>query len=603
MSGNYQSNEYVKNARSRNMSKRPKRMVLAKEISQQRKDRLKSWVTFYRHNISFFVEHYMGVKLYPYQRFWITLMGHSTNFLAVASRASAKSWLIAVYSIAKCILYPGTTVALCSSTKEQAGLIISQWCVALRSQHPNILRESPVNPVVNQNKWEMTFLNGSKINVVISGESGRGHRSTIDVLEERRLIPTEIIDSIIRPFLVSRQPPYLQKPEYAHLKEEPQEIIITSAYYKSYEWWLEAKKIIRMVASNDPDVKCIFLDFMISLKHGIKTKKQMLKEKDLLDPITFLMEYGNIPYSSSSQSFFKIGLFDRKVKRGWRPIKEDIDIKKNEYDIGRLEDEIRVIGVDVAMRKGAMNDNTIISCGRLMPSKRGWLTEISYLESQNGKNALLQALRIKQIFKEFNADYLILDIKNAGLPLYDALTSITKDDMRGIEYPAMMVMRDTSIEESLYDDLKQRTLNPDGAKECIFPISATAELNSMIAVTFKDRLKKKLVSFLCDDWLEEDFLIKSKDKHILDQEDLTWKPYLLQSHVQTTLLINECISLEMSMVGNGLVKLQEAPGARKDRYTSVSYLNYFVSLRDQELLRKYDDHDDLDIMLSLIQHV
>ena len=86
----------------------PVKMLTDSEMTRQKIDRLKSWITFYRKNISYFVEHYMEVKLYPYQRFWLNLMVRSTEFVAIASRASAKSWLIGVYAIARCILYPGT---------------------------------------------------------------------------------------------------------------------------------------------------------------------------------------------------------------------------------------------------------------------------------------------------------------------------------------------------------------------------------------------------------------------------------------------------------------------------------------------------------------
>jgi len=160
----------------RGMTTRPKdsvNILTEKEMTGQKRDRIKSWVTFYRNNPSYFIEHYMGVKLYPYQRFWINLMTRSTHFLGIASRASAKSWLIAVYSIARCILYPQTIIALSSSTKAQAGLIISEKCRQLIDEHENIQRECS-NIVSNQNTWEMTFHNGSKINVVISGEGGRG---------------------------------------------------------------------------------------------------------------------------------------------------------------------------------------------------------------------------------------------------------------------------------------------------------------------------------------------------------------------------------------------------------------------------------------------
>jgi len=151
----------------------PVQMLTNGEMSKQKNDRIRSWVTFYRLNPSYFVEHYMGITLYPYQRYWINLMVRSTEFVGIASRASAKSWLIAVYAIARCILYPGTIVALASQTKAQAGLIISTKCRVLHDLYPNIQRET-TNIVTNQNKWEMTFKNGSIINVVVSGEGGRG---------------------------------------------------------------------------------------------------------------------------------------------------------------------------------------------------------------------------------------------------------------------------------------------------------------------------------------------------------------------------------------------------------------------------------------------
>ena len=51
--------------------------------------------------------------------------------------------------------------------------------------------------------------------------------------------------------------------------------------------------------------------------------------------------------------------------------------------------------------------------------------------------------------------------------------------------------------------------------------------------------------------------------------------------MQTTFLIEELINLEHDIV-NGLVKVKEKSGMRKDRYSSLEY-NYFVA---QELARK-----------------
>jgi hypothetical protein len=590
-------NDDKKNSGTKDLFKQKKDMVLEKEISEEKKKKLKNWITFYRRNLWYFCEHYMGVTLYPYQRYWINLLSVSTTFLGIASRASAKSFIIAVYSIARCILWPGTSVVLASSTKYQAGLIISEYCATLRDNHPNIAREIS-GLVTNANKWRVDFHNGSNIRVVVSGDKGRGNRASLVVLEERRLIPSLTIDSIIRPFLVSRKPPYVQNPLYSHLIEEPQEITITSAYYKSHEWFLEARKALLDIVGGDLSTRATFFNYLISIKHGIKTKKQMEKEKEKSDPITFLMEYGNIPFSSSSSAFLKINQFSRTINRAFYPQKDDnYNPKKNIYDLPRSSGELRICSVDVSMRKGAQNDNTIISCARLIPTKKGYLSEYCFMESHNGQNTLSQALRIKQIYHDFGASVLVIDVANAGISVVDALSAVTKDDSRGIEYPAMTVMKHPAIEDRVYDDIFNRTLGKN-AEPVIFPISGTAALNSAIAVAFRDRLRKKLMSFLVDEGAAEEYWLKTNNKEIMDNDDIDARAYKLNPYVQTSLCLNECLALEMTML-NGYVKLQEPPGCRKDRWSSISYLAYYVSLLDKDLLKEDDTSDEYDSLQSV----
>jgi hypothetical protein len=161
-------------------------------------------------------------------------------------------------------------------------------------------------------------------------------------------------------------------------------------------------------------------------------------------------------------------------------------------------------------------------------------------------------------------------------------------------------MNSINVDTKVYDELITRTIG-QGAVQCIFPISATAPLNSLIAVKFRERLKKKLITFLIDDNSEEEFLIKSGNKDILDQDDTGIRAYLLQAHLQTSLFINESIALEMAPA-QGLVKLIEPAGSRKDRYTSVSYMNYYISLMDLDLLQeKNSEWDDIEAFLGVSQ--
>jgi hypothetical protein len=162
----------------------------------------------------------------------------------------------------------------------------------------------------------------------------------------------------------------------------------------------------------------------------------------------------------------------------------------------------------------------------------------------------------------------------------------------------MNVMRNSSIDKDVFEELNSRCLGKD-AIPCIYPISASQSLNSQIAVSFRDRLKRKLIKFLIDENEAEDFFLKSGNKDILNQEDISLKANLLIPYIQTTLLINECIALEMIPAGLGLIKLKEPSGGRKDRYTSASYLNWYVSLLDKELLKDGTGKSDEESILAV----
>ena len=69
--------------------------------------------------------------------------------------------------------------------------------------------------------------------------------------------------------------------------------------------------------------------------------------------------------------------------------------------------------------------------------------------------------------------------------------------------------------------------------------------------------------------------------------------------MQINLLVNECINLEMAIIG-GNIKLETATStARKDRYSSLAYGNFFASLLDQDLLQEQDTGSDWEAILGV----
>ena len=189
-------------------NQKPKPLT-SEERQRERRDRIIRWITFYRRNVHRFVEHYFGIKLYAYQVPWLYAMSLADSYVAICSRAVGKTWLLAVLSCARAVLYPNSKVVVVASTKQQAGIIVEDKISELTSNHPNLAREIK-NITTNMNKWQVDFYNGSRIVVVASRDSSRGKRSTFTIYEEFRLIDKEVVDSVIRQFSFVRQPPYLK---------------------------------------------------------------------------------------------------------------------------------------------------------------------------------------------------------------------------------------------------------------------------------------------------------------------------------------------------------------------------------------------------------
>jgi hypothetical protein len=341
-------------------------------------------------------------------------------------------------------------------------------------------------------------------------------------------------------------------------------------------------------------------DYLVTVKHGIKTASQMEKERSTSDPISFSMEYENIPAGQSSRAYFKLNMFPRTIKKAFYPVRGDlIGQKKNPYSIPRQTGEIRVMAVDIATRANKRNDNSIINCARLLPTHKGYQRELVYMESSHGENVISQALKIKDIFFDFDCDFLVLDMAQAGIAVFDAMSSITKNEDRDIEYPAFTVMDSEFIDKSVREELSNRTLGVS-ALPVVFPVSATSRLNNDMAVALRSALQKKLFKFLCSETDAENYLLRNNKEFLESKDDLSLKVWLTHPYVQQTLLILECINLEMNIVGN-MIQLDEGTGL-KDRFSSLNYLNYFVTnVLDRDLLRENDTVDDFQYVIDLVQ--
>lgn len=477
-------------------------------------------------------------------------------------------------------------------TKGQAKLIVTQKIQKeLCLNYPNLARE--IKEIrTNNNECVVVFQNGSTIEAVTSTDSSRGYRGNILVLDEFRLIKEDNLKRILRPFLnVNRQPPYLRKEEYKHLTEENKEIYISSAWYK-HEWiWDRFKSFTSSMIKGRNYFVCA-LPYQLSVHHGLLSKQrveEMMSEEDF-DPISWQMEMECLFFGESEKAFFKLKDIEknRTLVKPFYPMSDIqfIESKNKRKKSNKQNGEIRIISVDVAMMGGQENDTTVFTLFRIIPSGNSYVRYVPYIETLNGGHSELQAIRLKQLFYDFEADYVIMDTHGAGVGLYDDCTRVLYDKERDIEYPAWTAMNN--------EEMAKRALD-DNALPVIYSLKVSKlELNHDIAMELRSALEKGRIKLLINEIEGKEYLI---EKHGFMSKDPSEQAELLKPYIQTTALVNELVNLEYEM-RNGYVKVKEVGRNRKDRYSSLAYGNYYAKLIEQDLLKdKNNNNQAIDFLL------
>lgn len=575
-------------------------------------ERIIDYVTFYRRNIPVFVEHYLKIPLHWYQIIWLYLLNMYISVVIIAGRASAKSFVIAIFSCAKCILYPNTKVVIASGSKKQASLIVKEKIQKELMPKSENLRREIETIKTSTNDIEVVFRNGSSIVVVVGGEGALGYRSTVLIFEEFKRIPKYIVDKVLKPFQMTRPSQFrtneecekygVKYKENDEFLEEAVNIYISSAAPTSH--WM-GKLLKDTVSSKYGDNSACMLatDYSIALKHAIKTRAQLIEAKRSTDPITWREEYENEMLREGANSYFTYGLLTKNQtnKKAFYPRRyEDVRNKhKNPYSIPKQPGEIRILTCDMAfIERSNKNDNSCFTCIRALPEsmtytsenidgkvvevKNGYRRIVPYIEANPGSDVDKQAIRIKQLYYDFEADYCILDTRNGGILTYDRLAKILYDESRDCEYPAWRCMNDKDI---------AKRVNVAGAVENVFTINASQKLNNDIAIALRGTLESHMIDLLVNLDEAKDIL-ESHIPEYTSTPDVDVAVFYERPYLETQALINEMMSLEYTRnEQTGIITLFETGSNTKDRYVSLAYGNYFIGLIEQDLVGDTSEYE------------
>ena len=563
---------------------------VAHEKSEKLLEGIGFWGSFYRCNPHRFVKEYLNIQLKLFQKIIIFMMMISTNFMYLASRGQGKSWLIALYCVVRCILFPGTKIVVASGVKAQAIEIISKidteflknysWGSQNLRNEISYISTSPNNPVCE-------FKNGSYIHVVTSNDNARHNRANIIVVDEFRLVDLNTINTVLRKFLTApRQPGYLSNPKYKHLEERNCEIYASSAWYQAHWSYEKAKAYFSNMLDDRRKYVCVGLPYQLAIKEGLLSRAQVedeMSEEDF-DPISWSMEMDCIFYGDSDGAFYKYDDLSkcRKIKNSYLPLSM---YEKRGINVPDLApQERRIMSVDVALMasKKHKNDAAAMWLNVAIPNGTVYKSNYVYIKTFEGLTTDELGIEIMRNFYKYKCTDLVLDVNGLGIGVYDFIIKEQYDATTGETYEAMTACNN--------DDMAARC-KVKTANKVVWCIKATAEFNSNSASSLRAGIMNGNINLLCGEFEAEEIIKKLPNYAKMSDRE---KADIMLPYVQTSLAINEMINLEYEIVNNR-VKLKERTGMRKDRFSSIQYNNAVIQELNTKLKPKSADQDILDM--------
>jgi hypothetical protein len=552
----------------------------SKSVKQQKLEKSEAvmkgvalWTGFYRENPTHFLTDYLNINcLKPFQKILMYEFFHDTHVMYEAARGQGKSWILALFCVARCILYPGTVICITAFRKQQSLEIIQKiemdflhnygWGSAnLKNEIHNI------NTGVNNPQVE--FKNGSWIKCVVFSDSARHNRANIVLIDEFRLTDPKIINLVIKKFLTAeRHPGYKNNPKYKNVNERNCEFYASSMWMKAH--WSYEKLQAYFINMMDSSKKyfCCGLPYQLSIKEGLLSREQVqdeMSETDF-DEDTWTMEMECLPLGSSTDAFFNFEDLQktRKIKKGFLPLSI---YRNHSIAIPDIEPgEERILSCDIALMASGKNRNdaAALTIQRAIPIGDCEYTDnIVYQETYEGLTTDDLGLIIMRLFYQMKCTQLVIDTNGVGMGIYDYCVVNRYDPEYNTTYPAMSCCNDNSMA------IRCKVKN---APKVIWSIKANKDFNSTMASSLRASIRSGKVSMLTSEYEAEETIrnIRGFTKMTSNEQALIKKTY-----VQISLCINELINLDSEISGN-VVKLKEKPGMRKDRYSSILYGYYVI---------------------------
>ena len=483
-----------------------------------------------------------GIKLHFDQRIFLRCNTRFFSMYGCFPRGFGKTMIeeLAQYIVA--IRYPNIELSVTAQTKENATKLIKDKYTEITRFYPFFENEIEK---ANFSKSDATikFKNGARIDSLANSQNSKGLRRKRISIEESALMDNVTFEDAVKPIV---EAPRLTCGKLALVNPEElnQQIhfFTTPSFRGSDEYQRSLNMIKNMTDLNGEIV--LGSDWMLPCWYGRgSSKKEILKKKREMSPISFAMNYGGEWTGTSTGALVSVNkLMNCRVLSA--PVLSCTSDQEEFF-----------IGVDVARSEKKTNNQSSIAIGKVVRSSDGHIIGVqlvNLIHVSNTLNFSAQACIIKRVKERYNAKMVIVDANGLGIGLVDELMKKNFDPKTNETYPSWdTVNTDAKPEE-------------ERAEKCLFALKAQGEQTKIIS-TFINMVDSGKLQFL-ESRSESDYKIQTDD-------DIDSK---VMPYVQQELFFQEVCNLKLKQSGKNLMIEKVAFGIDKDRFSAVAYLLYYI---------------------------
>lgn len=503
-------------------------------------------------------------KLFFYQRVFLRVCMRYQLVSGTFPRAYSKSFLDFIANIIRSIMLPGSKGFTCANTKKQAAQIIEEKTNEIFGLFPFFVNELNISDVDRAKKKygnfgsdyaEITFKNGSHMDIVSTTNAARGGRRHWGTLEEFALMNGDEVNEIIIPLMnVDRRTMAgLINPTEPHAA---QTMITTAGYRGTYAHDRTLETLVDM-AIEPGKAFCFGGDFRIPVMHGLlsadKVKEKLKNSSYKLE--SFLREYMSVWSGGSEDSYYSYELISQCRKLVRPEFKPEVNFKDGFY----------VMAVDVARFEG---DQTVALIFKVYTVGERYKIHLVNIKLMNSTHFKDQAIYIKQMDNLFDFKTIVMDINGNGAGLADYL--IDEQNENGEYYQPYGFLN-----KNKYSNTEKRF-----SVKKLYGIEANRQFNSECFTNAHLILSLKRVSLLINERQARRYFGKYKSWNKLNPVKQANK---LIPYAQTTKLQDQLSNLKANLDNNSSIVLTMIKkSTRKDLVSAFIYGLYYINEVEEE---------------------